>query len=111
MKEITILAPASEAEDLREWTARYTVTADANVRSIYVEARSSIEIIVAKLRSSSFIGELVQYHISVPNFGVAIPGIGELGETHWISEHLTGTGMPKPDALTVAQVLRDLGNY
>lgn len=112
MNEITIKSPEwVDTGSSREWKAKYTVAADENVRLISVEARSSVEVVVAKVRTTSIIGDMVQFYVAVPNFGVSIPGIGDLSEAHWITEHLIGAGMPAPDAVTAAQVLRDLGAF
>jgi hypothetical protein len=81
------------------------------VRLISVEARSSVEVVVSHLVEHSIIGNINKFFISSPNFGVAIPYIGTLKETHWITEHLIAAGMPAPDAVTAAQVLRDLGDF
>lgn len=107
MRTIEIKSPDWIEGTPRKWNARYSITAEtSSVCVIFIESRSSIEVVVAKAESLS--GE--QYYISSPNFGVAIPGIPSMRETHWITEKLIHGGMPGVDAATVAQVLRDLAD-
>ena len=108
MRVIEIKSPDWIEGTPRKWTARYGIIAGTpSVRAISIESRSSIDVIVAKV--GGFSGE--QYYISSPNFGVAIPGIPSLRETHWITEKLIHGGMPGVDAATVAQVLQDLADF
>ena len=113
MKEMQIIAPKlASAGDIQSWHATYQVTAADNVRLLAIESRSSIDVVVAKIvNHSTIFGTHVRYYVSSPNFGIAIPCIGSLAETNWITEHLVGAGMSKPDAVTVAQVLRELGDF
>jgi hypothetical protein len=60
---------------------------------------------------SPIFGVYTKYYVSSPNYGVAIPWISSLEDANWITERLIGAGMPTPDAVTVARVLRDLGNF
>lgn len=109
MKEITIKAPRHIDCDSKEWPAKYTVYPGADTRVLLIDSRSTIEILVAKVfmpRSSG-----INYLISSPNFYVAIPEIGTLMDTFWITEKLRALGMPAPDAVTAAQVLADMGNF
>lgn len=93
------------------WPATYTVNGVQNVRYITIESRSFIEILVALHHvQNRFLGD-VQYYISSPNFNVAIPYTPDLMDTLWITEQLIDAQMNTPDAITVAQVLRDIGNY
>ena len=108
MKNITIKAPEWVETTPQEWNAKYNVAGDVNVRLIAVESRSSIDVVVAKAAAGGFDD---QYYISSPNFGVAIPSIPTLEETFWITEKLVAAGMPGPDAVTTAQVLRDMGDF
>ncbi len=95
----------------KEWPAQYTVAGTQNVRHITIEARSLIEVVVALhcVDHPLFGGSM--YYISSPNFNVAIPYISTLDETHWITEKLIEAEMNGPDAVTVAQVLRDMGDF
>lgn len=96
--------------NMKEWPAEYTVMfGSQDTRYITIEARSSIEVVVAKVKMLPPVD--AYYFISVPNFGVGIPGIDTLQMTFWITEKLIRNGMPAPDAVTVAQVLRDMGDF
>lgn len=108
MRTIEIKSPDWIEGTPRKWDARYGIVAGTpNVWVISIESRSSIEVVIAQ--AGSLGGD--QYYISSPNFGVAIPGIPSLRETHWITEKLIHGGMPGVDAATVAQVLRDLTDF
>ena len=99
-----------DCQYMPEWKATYAVYSGADTKFIYIEARSTIELLVAKVYMPYRSGEK-QYLISSPNFGVALPDISTLQETHWITEKLLLRGMPVPDAVTAAQVLADMGNF
>lgn len=108
--EIIVKAPRDIDCDMKQWPARYTVhPSNQDTRYITIESRSSIEVVVAKVKMPYHIVD-AYYYIAVPNFGVAIPGIGSLQENFWIMEQLMH-GMPAPDAVTVAQVLRHLEDF
>lgn len=109
MKEITIKAPRHIDCDSKEWPAKYAVYPGVETRYIYIEARSTIEILVAKVNLPHRMGS-TYYLISSPNFGIAIPDISTLQETYWITEQLL-RGMPAPDAVTAAQVLANMGDF
>lgn len=96
---------------MREWEARYSMKGQGDVRVLSIEARSVIDVVVAKTEEAGYLGLQINYYIASPNFGVAIPCISTLQDTFWIDEQLRGNGMPAPDAITVAQVLRDLGDF
>lgn len=106
----TIQIEASKGR-MREWEARYTVKGQENVRALAIEARSVIDVVVAKTTEEGYLGQQTSYYIASPNFGVAIPCISTLQDTFWIDEQLRGNGMPAPDAITVAQVLKDMGDF
>lgn len=95
----------------REWPATYEAAGAGNVRYITIEARSAIEVVVARVDNPHPLFGGPQYYISSPNFGVAIPYTPDLNETHWITEKLIGAEMNAPDAVTVAQVLRCLEDF
>lgn len=111
-KEVIIIAdPKSVGSGKDRWPARYTVhPGSVENRYISIESRSSIEVVVAKAKLPAYYGVDFYYYVSVPNFGVAIPGIDSLKETDWIAEKLM-SHMPAADALTVAQVLWDVGDF
>lgn len=109
--EITIKAPRDFDCDQKQWAARYVILGTGEARLIRIESRSSIDVIVAKIAEKGFLGSQVSYYISCPNFGVAIPNIPTLQETFWITEKLVHADMPAPDAVTVAQVLRDMDDF
>lgn len=109
--EIIVKAPKDIDCDMRQWPACYTVLGAGDARLVRVASRSSIDVVVAKIAENSFLGPQESYYISSPNFGVAIPGIPSLLETYWIMEQLINHEMPAPDAVTVAAVLRDLGDF
>lgn len=54
------------------------------------------------------VGTTVTYYISVPNYGIALPEIESLNESAWIVDKLLVRNMPRADAVTIAQVLRDV---
>jgi len=109
--EITIKAPKNINCDMKQWSARYGVHGTGEARLIRIESRSSIDVVVAKITENGFLGSQASYYISSPNFGVAIPSIPTLEETFWITEKLLNHEMPAPDAVTVAQVLSDMGDF
>lgn len=111
MKAIQITAPEYIDCDIREWEARYVVEGQYDVRYIKIESRSAIEVIVAKVKEKNTLWEQDSYYISSPNYGVAIPNIPTLLETSWIIDKLMISGLSAPDAVTVAQVLRDLNDF
>ncbi len=109
--EIEIRAPKDIECSADAWSAKYTVHGAGEARLVRVESRSCIDVIVAKVTEKSLLGPQDSYYISSPNFGVAIPGIPTLQETYWITEQLLEHKMPAPDAVTVAQVLRELEDF
>lgn len=109
--EILIKAPRDIDCDVKEWVAEYTVPATGEARLIRIKSRSSIDVVVAKIAEKSLLGLQESYYISSPNFCVAIPNIPSLQETTWITDKLIENGMPAPDAVTVAQVLRDMDDF
>ena len=108
MRTIIIKAPAWTDCDTGEWEAHYHVTGGGNAKLINIKSRSAIEVVVAKIPQETAVGYVTFYYISSPNFGVAIPSIPSLLETHWITEKLIHANMPHPDAVTVAQVILDM---
>lgn len=113
MKEMQIIAPKwASAGDIQSCHATYQVTATDNVRLLAIESRSAIDVVVTRIvNHSTILGTHSRYYVSSPNYGVAIPWISSLADARWISEHLIAAGMPTPDAVTVAQVLRELGDF
>lgn len=109
--EIMIKAPKDIDCEADQWPARYAVIGTGDVRLIRIESRSCVDVIVSKIAEKGFPGPQTSYYISSPNFGVAIPGIPTLQETYWITEKLLDHKMPAPDAVTVAQVLRELEDF
>lgn len=109
--EIIVKAPRDIDCDMKQWPARYAVLGTGESRLIRIESRSAIDVVVAKIAENGFLGPQVSYYISAPNFGVAIPGIPSLLEEHWIAEQLLNHEMPTPDAVTVAAVLRNMGDF
>lgn len=110
-REIIAKEPKDIDCDMAKWPARYTVQSAGTAMLIHIEARSAIDVIVAKISETSILGLQENYYISSPNFGVAIPCVPNLQEDYWITEQLIRHEMPAPDAVTVAAVLRDTGNY
>lgn len=98
MKNITIKTKAGES-----WPATYGCASAGEARLVSITSRSTITVVVAKISDA--------YYISAPDYGVAIPSIGSLRDTFWIREKLTAAGMPEADAVTVAQVLDDVGRF
>ena len=113
MKKTQIIAPKwASAGDIQSWHATYQVTAADNVRLLAIESRSAIDVMVARISShSTILGTYTRYYVSAPNYGVAIPWLSSLADTYWITECLIAAGMPTPDAITVAQVLQELGDF
>lgn len=109
--EIVVKAPKDIDCDMRQWPARYAVLGAGEARLVRIESRSAIDVVVAKIAENGFLGPQESYYISSPNFGVAIPGIPSLLEDYWIAEQMLNHEMPAPDAVTVAAVLRDLGDF
>lgn len=108
MKKLIITPELSHSQ---AWQASYKVTSADNVCLVTIDSRSAIEVVVAKLPTRSFLGNMTKYYVAIPNYGIAIPYITSMSESNWIAEHLIGLGMPAPDAVTIAQVLRDLGDF
>lgn len=108
---ITVKAPDDVDCGVKQWPAKYTSLGTGEARMVRIAARSSIDIVVAKVTEKGFLGAQTSYYISSPNFAVAIPGISSLQEDFWIMEQLINNGMPGPDAVTVAQVLRNMGDF
>lgn len=98
--EITVKTPRNIDCDMKEWPAKYTILSENGVTLLRIKSRSSIDVVVAEVQG--------EYYISVPNFGVAIPSISSLSETLWITEKLMRYDLPAPDAVTVAQVLKNI---
>lgn len=111
MESIIIKAPQDiDVGSKRSWEARYKSIQGEEAMYVSIEARSAIEVVVAKLPNVFGYGGF-SYYISSPNFNVAIPGIGTLDETWWIMEKLIINDMPAADAVTVARVLADIGDF
>ena len=113
MKEMQIIAPkCASTGHIQSWHATYQVTAADNVRLLATESRSAIDVVVARICShNTILGSYTRYYLSSPNYGIAIPWISSLADAHWINERLIEAGMPTPDAITVAQVLQELGDF
>lgn len=109
--EIIVKAPKDIDCKMRQWDARYAVLGVGEARLVRIESRSAIDVVVAKIAENGLLGPQESYYISSPNFGVAIPGISSLLEEFWITEQLLNHEMPAPDAVTVAAVLRNLGDF
>lgn len=111
LRNITIKTPKGMDCDKREWSAKYGARAYPGAVVVQIESRSAISVIVTKIAENGLIGPLTNYYISSPNFGIAIPAISSLQKDSWITEQLLNNGMPAPDAVTIAQVLRDMGDF
>lgn len=109
--EIIVKSPTDLDCDMKQWPARYAILGAVDARLVRIESRSSIDVVVTKIAENGFLGPQESYYISSPNFGVAIPGISSLQEEYWITEQLLNHEMPTPDAVTVAAVLRDMGDF
>lgn len=109
--EIIVKAPRDFDCDMKQWPARYAVLGAGGARLVRIDSRSAIDVVVAKIAENGFLGPQESYYISSPNYGVAIPGVPSLLEDYWIAEQLLNHEMPVPDAVTVAAVLRDLGDF
>ena len=109
--EIIVKAPHNIDCDRKQWTAQYTVLGSGVARLIRIESRSAIDVVVAKITENNLLGIQENYYVSAPNFGVAIPGVPSLQDEYWITEKMIHYNMPAPDAVTVAAVLRDLGDF
>ncbi len=109
--EILITAPKEINCRMQRWAAEYSIPVSGETRFIRIASRSEIEVVVSKFSEATVLGLETNYYICSPNFGVAIPGIPSLLEDHWITEQLHLHGMPASDAVTVAQVLRHMGDF
>lgn len=109
--EIIVKAPKDIDCDMKQWPAQYAVLGAGEARLVRIKSRSAIDVVVTKIAENGFLGVQESYYISSPNFGVAIPGIPSLQETFWITEQLLRYEMPAPDAVTVAAVLREMGDF
>ena len=109
--EILIKAPRNIDCGMKEWPAQYVVRSAGDARLVRIKARSSIDVIVTKITEEGHQGPQANYYVASPNFGVAIPGIPSLTDTFWISEQLLVHEMPAPDAVTVSQILQDIGDF
>lgn len=116
MKTITVTAPKGINTGMqRSWEAGYRVVKDNNAVYIYIEARgSAIEVVVSKITIPDRLFPLNQYtnfYISSPSLSFAIPSIPTLTETWWIMDKLLELDVPAPDAVSVAKVLDDYGDF
>ena len=85
------------------WSAEYTVQGNRDAQIV------SITVVIAKIMENlPLVGTTVTYYISVPNYGIALPEIESLNESAWIVDKLLVRNMPRADAVTIAQVLRDV---
>lgn len=109
--ELLVKAPTDIDCDMKQWPARFGVLGVGTARLVRIESRSGIDVVIAKIAENTILGPHDTYYISSPNFGVAIPGIPDLTEEYWITEQLLMHDMPAPDAVTVAQVLREIGEF
>ena len=76
---------------------------------VRIKSRSSITVVIAKIMENlPLVGKTITYYISVPNYGIALPEIENLNESAWIVDRLLVRNMPRVDAVTIAQVLRDV---
>lgn len=90
------------------WNAEYTVQGNRDAQIVRIKSRSSITVVIAKIMENlPLVGKTVTYYISVPNYGIALPEIESLNESAWIVDKLLVRNMPRADAVTIAQVLRD----
>ena len=88
------------------WNAEYTVQGNRDAQIVRIKSRSSITVVIAKIMENlPLVGTTVTYYISVPNYGIALPEIENLNESAWIVDRLL---VPRVDAVTIAQVLRDV---
>ena len=110
MENIIIKAPTDIDCGMREWEARYqkVMYGLGGVTLISIESKTAIEIVVAEVDRNLATGNETFYYISSPNLGVAIPPIASLLESYWIMERLLDAGVSATDAVTIAQVLRDM---
>ena len=91
------------------WSAEYTVLGNRDAQIVRIKSRSSITVVIAKIMENlPLVGTTVTYYISVPNYGIALPEIESLNESAWIVDRLLVRNMPRVDAVTIAQVLRDV---
>ena len=91
------------------WSAEYRVIGEGNARIVQISSLSSITVVVSKVLVDWYaaigLPPYYSYYIAVPNFNAATEGYEtmELGEG--LADDLAERGMPRVDALTVAQVL------
>ena len=91
------------------WPAEYAVQGNTDAKIVRIKSRSNITVIIARIvETLPLFGTTGMYYISMPNYGIAIPEINDLSETAWIGDKLAEGGMPYIDAITVAQVLKNI---
>lgn len=108
---LTIIAPEDIDCGGTQWTAEYIVNSSGNSRFIHINSRSGCDVLVTKFKHSTPWMTWLYYHISIPDWFIAIPGTPRLNETFWIMEKLMRANIPAADAATIAQVLRDMGDF
>lgn len=103
------LGDVSVSDGTSEWTAWYTYSSTKEVAQLGVRARGSdLDVLVVQVYRA-FEGR--QYYISVPAAGVAIPGIGTLSDSFWITEKLAAGLGNEADARSIAVVLKEFGKH
>lgn len=101
MKTITINRPPWIKSGLSQWLAVYQVSGCDAFSAVAIESRSSLFVTIGKWSGN--------FYISCPTYQCSIPAIDSLEESFWICEKLIAYGVPKVDAVTIAQVLEDVG--
>lgn len=107
---IDIIDPSRAEHITGRWPAEYRVIGDGDARIVQIESLSSITVVVSKVLVDWYaaigLPPYYSYYVAVPNFNAVTEGYETLELVEDLAGDLVARGMPKVDALTVAQVLR-----
>ena len=109
-KTISIHTDWTGSSGPSSWEAQYQIIRGVDAIFVAISSRSEIEVVVAKLDDPNGSGRKV-FFVSCPNFGIALSSVSSLTETSWIAERLIVQNMPESAALTLTQVLQDVGDF
>lgn len=108
-EKIDIIDPARVEYITGCWPAEYRVLGDGNARIVQIESLSSITVVVSRVLVDWYaaigLTPYYSYYVAVPNFNAATEGYETLEMAKDLAYDLAERGMPRVDALTVAQVL------
>lgn len=109
IKRIDIFDPTKADHITGRWTAEYRVIGEGNAHIVQINSLSSITVVVSKVLVDWYaaigLPPYYSFYISIPNFNATTEGYEDLRQMNDMVSELIGRGMPRVDALTVAQVL------